>query len=392
MLAFVTTIRHPLNSNDYARVWDLLEDSLRSFLGQTVTDVRVIVVCNRIGSFRDPRLREDPRVHFVLVDFPPPVQWARAATGLPAVRRDRGCKHAIALCVAKRLRPDYLFFCDADDFVCADVAEIVAGSDIGCPGWYLAHGYRLKEGRVKEIDAFDRWCGTSHIVHTDTFLDAIGLGDLHLGSSAEEIFVALGEERVMRILGSHTFTREFMSDHGAPLEVFPQRAAMQRLATGENHSDFRDDPPSNSNIDDWQPLSDEQRRYFNLPPDIDLAKMADGGDSALSDTLGSNDLLKPRPQRELSIRLQRAEEYRSTESHSIEGGVMLALCDGAVFSLTEIENWLWQQVTQVPTVEALYDAAMLTFPERGAVIEAELRRAIASFSKRKILELLPPAA
>ena len=80
------------------------------------------------------------------------------------------------------------------------------------------------------------------------------------------------------------------------------------------------------------------------------------------------------------------------ESRSIEGGVMLALCDGAVFSLTEIENWLWQQVTQVPTVEALYDAAMLTFPERGAVIEAELRRAIASFSKRKILELLPPAA
>lgn len=112
VLAFVTSIRHPRNSTDYASVEAMLRQSVTAWLGQADPRFAIVVVANQ--SVELPR---DDRVHQVQVSFPPPSDERTPRTGIAAVLRDKGTKNAIGLTRARELGAEYVMFVDADDFV-----------------------------------------------------------------------------------------------------------------------------------------------------------------------------------------------------------------------------------------------------------------------------------
>ena len=95
MLAFITSLRHPRNSDDYGRVEALLAQTLASVSRQTAP-YRVWVVGNR-------RPRDLPAgVTWVPVDFDAPSTLDTPRTGVAAVLRDKGTKLATGLLAASR--------------------------------------------------------------------------------------------------------------------------------------------------------------------------------------------------------------------------------------------------------------------------------------------------
>src|SRR5947209_1184565 len=118
MITFLTSIRHPLNSNHYADVENLFEFSLRSVCSQTDEDFNVVVVCNI-----EPRISfKDPRVIYHLVSFPPPSDLKQASTGMNVLCRDKGTKLMAGMLLARQFNPDYFFIFDADDLVSSRIA------------------------------------------------------------------------------------------------------------------------------------------------------------------------------------------------------------------------------------------------------------------------------
>lgn len=103
VLAFITSLRHPRNSDDYGRVERLLEQTLTSVCNQTSPDFAVFVVGNREPSFRLP-----PRSTFVPVDFPPPVATQGPQFGREPFVWDKGTTIGVGFAAARAVHPDHV--------------------------------------------------------------------------------------------------------------------------------------------------------------------------------------------------------------------------------------------------------------------------------------------
>lgn len=223
MLGFVTSVRHPDNSHDYAAVEALLGDTLRSWSRQDSDQWVGVIVANREPSFALPA-----QVRFVEVDFPPPSPVKGPRTGIPAVLRDKGTKLAVGLGVARSLGVSHVMFADADDFVSRRLASQVA-SDPDAPGWTVTHGWRYNAERssVRKHDGdFHLQCGTSHIVRADLY----PAPDLPGSPTQEELYDGYGD-RLERWIGSHMHVHEDL-----PLAPLPFPGALYRVGHGEAHS------------------------------------------------------------------------------------------------------------------------------------------------------------
>ncbi|MVA77089.1 glycosyltransferase family 2 protein [Auraticoccus sp. F435] len=251
MLAFVTSLRHPRNSNDYARVERLFHTTLESVTAQTSDDYVVVVVGNRKPSRPLP-----DRVEFVKVEFPPPV-WRRGArTSRRAVLRDKGTKLVIGTLAARKHDPTHIMFFDADDFVSNRLAAHVSRHPTA-HGWYVERGYVYSPERqvVARRREFHRRCGTSHIVRTDLY----GLPDtLDVDATQEELIETLGD-KVWRLFGSHLHSVEHLARQGTPLKPLPFPGAVYALGTGENHSGYEMKGIG-------RPVSARLAAEFGLPP------------------------------------------------------------------------------------------------------------------------------
>ena len=227
LLAFITSLRHPLNSSDYGRVELLLHDTLISVRRQEAGDFTVFVV----GNQKPSRLPDD--VTFLPVDFPPPSPVAGPHIPRPRVRLDKGAKLAIGLLAAREAGASHAMFFDADDFVSRRLAGLVSG-DPQANGWYVERGWRYNAERaaVRPQRRFHTWCGTAHIVRCDLYGDLSGVS---LTSSADEVHQALGN-KLIRWFGSHVNVVSDLAAAGAPLSPIPFPAALYRIATGENRS------------------------------------------------------------------------------------------------------------------------------------------------------------
>lgn len=227
MLAFVTSLRHPLNSSDYARVEALLLDSLGSVLRQDSPGFGVWVVGNR----RPKTL--PPGVEFVQVDFPPPSPVAGPLTGREAVLLDKGTKLAVGLLAAKCSDASHVMFFDADDFVSRRLAGLVA-AEPEANGWYVQTGWRYNADRasVRPQPDFHDHCGTAHIVRSDLYG---ALDRLDVRSSQALLEQVMGM-RLERMFGSHLHVVTDLAAAGTPLAPIPFPAALYRVGTGENHS------------------------------------------------------------------------------------------------------------------------------------------------------------
>lgn len=216
MLAFVTSLRHPHNSSSYNRVEELFHDSVRSWIRQLDDRFVIVVVGNR-----DPRV-EDPHLHFVQVDFPPPSALMSPRTGIPAVLQDKGSKLAVGLAMSRRLGASHIMPIDADDFVSRRIAGHVAEHPDAI-GWSVRFPWRVNIERqaMRRHDG-----GTFSIVRTDLFPDP----QLPLSATMEQLYAGYGD-KLERWLGSHVHIGR---DLGLP--PLPFGGALYRVGTGESHS------------------------------------------------------------------------------------------------------------------------------------------------------------
>lgn len=227
MLAFITTLRHPHNSADYARVESLLQDTLASLTRQSCTDYVTFIVGNRTPSFVMP-----PRTVFVEVDFPPPSTVNCPRTGPAPVIWDKGTKNAIGLIAARDCRPDYVMPIDADDFVHRNVAAFVRDCP-GRDGWVVKRGWVYSRARnaYRLRRRFYRVCGTSFILPFEAYDVPPGLT---VSSTQHDIADAFGE-RLEQIL-EHGYAFDYWRKHGRSLQPLPFPGAVYHMDTGENHS------------------------------------------------------------------------------------------------------------------------------------------------------------
>ncbi|WP_422747155.1 glycosyltransferase family 2 protein [Mycobacterium sp. WMMD1722] len=228
MLAFITTLRHPRNSADYARVETLLRDTLRSVTRQACDDYVVIVVGNRRPSFPLP-----PRTHFVEVDFPAPSPRGGPQTGMPPIIWDKGTKATVGLIAARDHGPDYVMFVDADDFVHRDLAGFCRDHP-GRDGWVVKRGWMYSQTRNAYAPKWKlfRICGSTYIVPLQAY--AIP-GHLTVRATQQEIVDAVGD-LFENVLGEHRYALEWWRDRGVNLRPLPFRGTVYQVDTGENHS------------------------------------------------------------------------------------------------------------------------------------------------------------
>ncbi|MFC8943473.1 glycosyltransferase family A protein, partial [Streptomyces griseoincarnatus] len=212
------------------RVEALLRDTLRSLTAQDHPDFVVFVVGNKEPGFPLP-----DKVHFIPVDFPPPVLTRGPRTPRDAFVWDKGTKIGIGLLAARAVKPDHVMIVDADDFVHRGLAGFVAQRP-DAPGWVLTNGYIYSRARqtYRPQRTFNHVCGTSHVVRYDAYAVPDRL-DMH----ADQTQVAEGYgERLHAILGAHHDALDWLADDGFQLARLPFRGAAYQVDTGENHSGY----------------------------------------------------------------------------------------------------------------------------------------------------------
>ena len=243
IVSFLTSVRHPANSADYARVERLLVKTLTSLNKQTSTNFEVVVVANRPLDLA-PALRRHTRQ--IVVAFPPPSDHRGPMTGRDAVLVDKGTKLAMALSCA---RGGHVMFVDADDYVNVNVTAFVEDHPDD-PGWYVGDGffYDHQDYRSSATDRFNEVCGTSLIVRRD-ILPQPAISD---DASQQEILDAYGESTVLEKIGSHRHLAQDLS-----LVPLPFPGAMYSVSTGENHSGARLRRPGS-------PLSRSDAKHFGI--------------------------------------------------------------------------------------------------------------------------------
>lgn len=252
MIAFITSLRNPLNSDSYDRVEHLLQTTLNSVCSQLDEDFIVIVVGNRIPAFDLPE-----KVQFVQVDFPPPTMTVGPRTEIKPFVWDKGTKIGIGLIHARQFDPDYVMIFDADDFVSNRIAGF-SNARKGRPGWVIDNGWMYSGARnvFRKIPRFNKTCGTCFILP----FEAYGVPtSMRTDATQSEVAAGFGE-RLYRILGAHRDAFEWHADQGRHLEPLPFRGAIYHVDTGENHS-------GKSMEGFARPSTSTLRREFNVPDD-----------------------------------------------------------------------------------------------------------------------------
>lgn len=227
-LAFITPLRHPHNSADYAHVESLLNDTLTSINRQTCEDYVVIVVGNRRPASALPE-----RTHFVQVDFAPPSAHRGPCTGRTPSIWDKSTKLGIGLVAARKFGPEYVMLVDADDFVHRDLAAF-SHQHPGQSGWVIKRGliYSRRRNAYGLRRHLHRICGTSHIIPFEAY-DVPS--ELTVASTQKDVAHAFNDY-AETVLGGHRYAFEWWRDRGRHLEPLPFPGAVYHVDTGENHS------------------------------------------------------------------------------------------------------------------------------------------------------------
>lgn len=286
MVVFITSIRHPANSNSYERVLTLADRALRSVCNQTSDAFRVFVVCNQVPALAFSH----PNIQFLQVNFPSPSCLSCSHIAVEGVRLDKGSKYLVGLVHAKRLNPSHVMFFDADDFISNRIAAFVR-QDASHNGWFVKAGYiySARRNAFMSMDGeFQTRCGTCYIVNASLFAVP---QEFPADASQECILSHFGKPFILELLGSHRYLQDFLSKNGTPLEPLPFRGVVYHGDHGENWTrSFRFTRRLPKVI-----LTEELRREFNLWPcenHMTQAVPVPANERACSETTNSKPLQK----------------------------------------------------------------------------------------------------
>lgn len=234
MQTFITAIRHPETSNNFARVEELFEATMRSICAQTDPNFRIVVVTNRI-----PKISfADPRIEYLQVKFPPPTDRRSPLTGFPNSTTDKGTKLLAGILFARQYQPDYLVLFDADDLINRHLVEFL-NRNPAMPGWYVDAGYVLdiSTRRTQRKRGLVRYCGTAQIPNMRDFFQLTGISEkLTANASKEQLTAEVSSFVIDELLGNHRAMVAFFRRHGRAMKPLPFHATAWVICTGENQS------------------------------------------------------------------------------------------------------------------------------------------------------------
>jgi Sulfotransferase domain len=264
MLVFVACIKHPDNSQSYADVWRLLNNTLFSVCNQQDKEFRVIVVCDKKLPLFHHEALIGQYTNFIEVDFPSHDEdvlntfeqlgnlsplladatwWLRwddsdFAEGRPDgyfhianVFLNMGTKLLVGILAAKEYNPDYVAIFDGDDYVGNDISAY-ANSHLGENGWLMTHGYKLAGNQVAPIYAANSFCGTGNIINYALITDFIGEKVTQM-STQNELFEHVDSEFLIT-LANHKKIKLYFEKHGFPLLDFPMRSVLYQVSHAES--------------------------------------------------------------------------------------------------------------------------------------------------------------
>ena len=235
MFLFITTIRHPSNAKNFDTILALLNHTIDSVMNQkTNFDFKLVIVCNE-----KPALDVDPdKVHFHVVDFPPPGKEKASEQTLYNMQLDKGTKLASGLIYAKQFNPKSVFIIDADDWISNKIVEHVMSNDQQ-KFWYADTGYLLNYSDKTYIRKYGlcRYCGTAFIYDYKLFMDMLKLSsENNVNFTREQIIETVDEFELLNILGNHRYQFAHFAKQGITFNPLPFKSICWILNTGENHS------------------------------------------------------------------------------------------------------------------------------------------------------------
>jgi hypothetical protein len=219
MIAFIIPLRSAQSTQNWHRVCDLFERTLRSVCNQTDQNFIVIVVCNEIPQIGFT----SPNVKYVQVDF--------AVTQADEANKDdlrlqreldkarRMWKGLNVLALFQHV--SYVMFVDADDCISKNIAKFVNSQAEINNGWHVDSGYEYPDGGAIVYPRKKNICdktNTSHMIKYELV----------------ESFIELSFEDVSSDFLFHQNVRSIMRQMGHPLQPYPFPVVAYITDNGEN--------------------------------------------------------------------------------------------------------------------------------------------------------------
>ena len=223
MMAFITPLRHPDASKNWANVIARLRETMASLNAACIHGGKAfgVLVANKEAEL--PPLPES--IHVLRVDQPPPAVSVYRGESSFAERReavwaDKGGKLAAGAIFARDQGAQYIMIVDADDLVHREIPSLV--DSMGGPGWYINRGILLPVGSRTGavLKDFHNWCGSSVIVN----VDLLGL---------QQTPEAMDQNVVKRWLGHHRVMIPELKKAGHELRPIPFLGAIYRTGHGD---------------------------------------------------------------------------------------------------------------------------------------------------------------
>ncbi len=223
LLTFIIPVRHPANAFNWEHLKTRLAQTISSISNQSNSNWRAIIVANEGADL--PTLPD--RFEALRVSFPPNPAHERAE-GMTVeefrnvFRMDKGRRVLSGMLYARNSQ--FFMIVDDDDLVSCNIVQYVSEHS-ECGGWKIDHGYIWDDcGKLlMQHNAFNKTCGTSLIISANLY-------------SLPAKFEDASEKWISSMLGSHVQISDILASKGNPLEVFPFRAAIYRVANQGSHS------------------------------------------------------------------------------------------------------------------------------------------------------------
>jgi len=223
MFLFVISVRSKGSLLYYKSIWDTVDSTLHSILGQTDDRYHVAVVCEDNESKLYPSHDKITYVHHnFLNDHKLGNNRLFNYYTAPESQLDLGCKNALALFKMKHLSPKYVFFLDAADFVHNKIVERALSAETTESGWEIKLGMALRNFRYRSEFNMPQITGSTHILNyaaiTRNFsFEKIESSDLSINSFCN----LLHPFYLREVLGGSCNYEAFFHNKKFPVEQWP---------------------------------------------------------------------------------------------------------------------------------------------------------------------------
>jgi len=208
MFVFIVPLKSRTVSKSWDRVSSLFERTARSICAQTVSDFRVIVICNEIPEIDFSH----DNMEFLKVDILP---GESAIEEINRGREDDKARRIMAgLAKANEYNPSFVMVVDADDCIRNNLVEYVLSKPMS-RGWYVSSGFVYKQGSrciYKKKADFQKICGSSLILKPKDV-----------------------SEVIIRDSDGHYYMHQSLPTKAMPLDPLPFPGAIYTVLNRENH-------------------------------------------------------------------------------------------------------------------------------------------------------------